>query len=143
LQTCLLYPDGNSLHQHFWVKVPVIHGLTRARKITKLETDMWIDTSRGGFEGTSNASATSVRIDRFPFDKPCDLKHSWSIVVTRQDLHGLFLYYENTLINNLVPDLERPWRGNILVFKHGTTESKAIVNITDNNVMLVEVILKR
>jgi hypothetical protein len=131
------------LYQRFWVKVPVIHGLTRARKITELETDMWIDAARGGFEGTSDASVTSVRIDRFPFNEPCDLKHSYSIVVANQDRHGLFLYPENTLINKLVPDLLQPWRGNVLIFKHGSTESKAIVNITDDDVMLAEAILKR
>jgi hypothetical protein len=42
-----------------------------------------------------------------------------------------------------VPDLLKPWRGNVLVFKHGSTASKAIVNITDEDVALVEAILKR
>ncbi|KAJ7301335.1 hypothetical protein DFH08DRAFT_963421 [Mycena albidolilacea] len=143
LQTCLLYPDGNTLDKRFWVKVPVIHGLERARKVSELETDLWIDAARGGFEGTSDASLTSVRIDRFPFDEPCDLRHSYSFVVANQDRHGLFLYPENALVNKLVPDLAQPLRGNVLVFKHGTNKSKAIVNITDDDVALVEAILKR
>ncbi|KAJ7300445.1 hypothetical protein DFH08DRAFT_973866 [Mycena albidolilacea] len=143
LQTGLLYPDGNTLHQPYWVKAPVIHGLKRARKITELEVDMWIDGGRGGFEGTNDASLTSIRIDRFPFDEPRDLKHSYTIAVASQDQHGMFLYPENRLIRGLEPGLLDPWRGNVLVFKHGSTASKAIVNITDEDVALVEAILKR
>ncbi|KAJ7715697.1 hypothetical protein B0H14DRAFT_3522547 [Mycena olivaceomarginata] len=143
LQTGLLYPDGNTLHQPYWVKAPVIHGLKRARKITELEVDMWIDGGRGGFEGTNDASLTSIRIDRFPFDEPRDLKHSYTIAVASQDQHGMFVYPENQLIRGLEPGLLDPWRGNVLVFKHGSTASKAIVNITDEDVALVEAILKR
>ncbi|KAJ7323243.1 hypothetical protein DFH08DRAFT_969323 [Mycena albidolilacea] len=84
----------------------------------------------------------SVRIDRFPFDEPRDLKHSYSIVVASQDQHGLFLYPENALVNKLEPDLEQAWRGNVLVFKHGTKQSKVIVNIADSDVTFVEAILK-
>jgi hypothetical protein len=143
LQTGLLYPDGNTLNQQYWVKLPVIHGLKHARKITELEADMWIDRGRGGFEGTNDASLTSIRIDWFPFDEPRDLKHSYTIAVASQDQHGMFVYPENRLIRGLKPGLLEPWHGNILVFKHGSTASKAIVNITDEDVALVEAILKR
>jgi hypothetical protein len=139
----LLYPDGNRLHHRYWVKVPVIHGLKRARKFTELEADMWIDGGRGGFEGTNDASLTSIRIDRFPFDEPRDLKHSYTIAVASQEPHGMFVYPQNRLIRDLVPDLLEPWHGNVLVFKHGSTASKAIVNITNEDVALVEAILKR
>jgi hypothetical protein len=139
----LLYPDGNTLNQQYWVKVPVIHGLTRARKIMELEVDLWIDAGRGGFEGTSDASLTSIRIDRFPFDEPRDLKHSYTIAVASQDQHGMFLYPRNRLVNQLEPNLLEPWRGNVLVFKHGSKPSKEIINITDNDVALEEAILKR
>jgi hypothetical protein len=120
------------------VEVPVIHGLKRPRKITELEADMWIDTGRGGFEGTNNAPLTSIRIDRFPFDEPRDLKHSYTIAVGLQGQHGLFLYPQNRLINELEPDLLEPWCGNVLVFKHGSMPSKAIINITDDDVAFVE-----
>jgi hypothetical protein len=139
----LLYPDGNTLNQQYWVKVPVIHGLARAQKITELEAEMWIDSGRGGLEGTSDASLTSIHIDRFPFDEPRDLKHSYTIAVASQDQHGMFSYPRNRLINQLAPDLLEPWRGNILVFKHGSKPAKEIINITDNDIALVEAILKR
>ncbi|KAJ7301289.1 hypothetical protein DFH08DRAFT_827696 [Mycena albidolilacea] len=142
LQTGLLCPDGNTLHKRVWVKAPVSQGLERAMKVSELEVDLWIDAGRGGFEGTNNAALTSIRIDRFPFDEPRDLKHSYSIVVADQDQHGLFLYPENALVNKLEPDLKQAWRGNILVFKHGTKPTKAIVNITDSDVTFVEAILK-
>jgi hypothetical protein len=125
------------------VKVPVSQGLERANKVTELEVDLWIDAGRGGFEGTTDAALTSIRVDRFPFDEPRDLKHSYSIVVASQDQHGLLLYPENALVNKLEPDLEQAWRGNVLVFKHGTKQSKAIVNIADSDVTFVEAILKR
>lgn len=115
----------------------MIHGLERASK-----AHLWIDADRGGFEGTNNASLTSVHINHFPFDEPCDLKHSYTIAVAPQDQHGLFLYPCNRLINDLEPDLLEPWRGNILVFKHGSTPSKAIINIMDNDITFVEAILK-
>jgi hypothetical protein len=85
------------------VKVPVVHGLKRGRKITELEADMWIDGGRGGFEGTNDASLTSIRIDRFPFDEPRDLTHSYTIAVALQDQHGLFIYPRNRLIGDLEP----------------------------------------
>ncbi|KAJ7331504.1 hypothetical protein DFH08DRAFT_814824 [Mycena albidolilacea] len=123
LQTCLLYPDGTRLHQRYWVKVPVVHGLKRAQKITELEADMWIDRGRGGFEGTNDASLTSIRIDRINTDS---------------------LYTPETASSGTSsPGLLEPWRGNVLVFKHGSTASKAIVNITDEAVAFVEAILKR
>ncbi|KAJ7323344.1 hypothetical protein DFH08DRAFT_817917 [Mycena albidolilacea] len=90
----------------------------------------------GGLEGTSNAALTSVRIDRFPFDEPRDLKHSYSIVVANQDQHGLFLYPKNTLVNKLEPDLKQAWRGNVLVFKYGTKQSKAIIAL-DKTMMIM------
>ncbi|KAJ7751855.1 hypothetical protein B0H14DRAFT_3513061 [Mycena olivaceomarginata] len=104
---------------------------------------MWIDGGRGGFEGTNDASLTRIHVDRFPFNEPRDLKHSYTIAVASQDQHGMFVYPQNHLVRDLEPGLLEPWRGNILVFKHGSTASKAIVNITDEDVALVEAILKR
>jgi hypothetical protein len=92
----------------------VIHGLEHARKVTELEADLWINTGRGGFEGTSDPSLTSVHINFFPLDEPRDLKHSYTITVASPDQHRLFLYHHNHLMNNLEPNLLESWQRNIL-----------------------------
>jgi hypothetical protein len=42
-----------------------------------------------------------------------------------------------------VPDLVHQWKGNVLVFKHGTTAAKGIVNMEERDIALVEAIMKR
>ncbi|KAK7001759.1 hypothetical protein R3P38DRAFT_3216046 [Favolaschia claudopus] len=138
-----LYPDGWSVGRRVWVGIPVCLGLKDARKATETEFALWIDTARGGIRGTLNGNVSSIRIDRFPFDEPRDLKHSFTVIVAEQTDGERFEYPENRLINELVPELPAPWRGNVVVLKHGSTSAKKIINIVETDVALVEAIIKR
>ncbi|KAK6975075.1 hypothetical protein R3P38DRAFT_3238209 [Favolaschia claudopus] len=142
-QSAWLFPDGSVIGQKVWVKVPVCRGRTRAFKATHMEIGLWMDVARGGSIGTVNGENRSIRIDRFPFDEPQDLKHSFTIVVADQSSDQPTTYPQNMLINGLVPELTQPWIGNVLVFKHGTTAMKGIINLKDEDSALVEAIVKR
>jgi hypothetical protein len=104
---------------------------------------MWIDGARGTMMGSSDASTTSFHVDRFPFDEPVELKHAYTFVHAVQSECGPFAYPNNMAISDLVPDLVHQWKGNVLVFKHGTTAAKGIVNMEEQDISLVEAIIKR
>ncbi|KAJ7086505.1 hypothetical protein C8R44DRAFT_893570 [Mycena epipterygia] len=143
IQSAWLFPDGVEVNRRLWVRVPVVKGLSRAYSATEMETELWIDAARGVAAGTMDGDLTSIRIDRFPFDEPIDLKHSFTIVGADQNFCGRHKYPVNNILADMVPDRAVPWRGNLLVFKHGKTAKKPIINIDDNDSALVEAIIKR
>jgi hypothetical protein len=104
---------------------------------------MWIDGARGTMTGSSDATMTTFHIDRFPFDDPEELKNAYTFVHAVQNDCGPFIFPDNTTISDLVPGLARQWKGNVLVFKHGTTAAKGIVNMEERDIALVEVIMKQ
>ncbi|KAJ7266932.1 hypothetical protein B0H12DRAFT_1068158 [Mycena haematopus] len=127
----ILIPDGRSMTDWVWVRVPVHTGLRRALTIDDLNTDIWIDASRGAGSATSDLTGRSFQINRFPLDEPRDLAHSYTIVVAPQHTKGPNVHPENHLINKLVPELEKPWRGNVLIFRHSKSTARFVINIED------------
>ncbi|KAJ7098747.1 hypothetical protein B0H15DRAFT_797415 [Mycena belliarum] len=126
-----LLPDGAQIHKHLYVRVPLISGVIRAHDIQDVDCDMWMDAGRGRGEAAEDISGRVFRIDRYPLDEPRDLDHSWSIVVTHQDTRGPNAHPLNFHINSLVPDLAEPWRGNVLIFRHGRTSKKVVVGVEE------------
>ncbi|KAK7038352.1 hypothetical protein R3P38DRAFT_3182445 [Favolaschia claudopus] len=143
-QSAWLFPDGESIGRRLWVHVPVIRGRNRAHKATHTEAHLWIDAGRGLMEGTVNGDRSSIRVDNFPFEGPTmRLKNSFTIVVADQSSVRPVAYPANQLIATLVPELAVPWTGNVLVFKHGKTAEKAIINIAEEDGALVELIIRQ
>ncbi|KAJ7768031.1 hypothetical protein B0H14DRAFT_2632936 [Mycena olivaceomarginata] len=143
IQTAFLYPDRLRIRRRLWVRVPVAQGRLRAFKANLTEAAMWVDRARGTMTGSSDATMTTFHIDRFPFDKPVELKNAYTFVHAVQSDCGPFVFPNNTTISNLVLGLASQWKGNELVFKHGTTAVKGIVNMEERDIALVEVIMKR
>ncbi|KAJ7214215.1 hypothetical protein C8J57DRAFT_1538572 [Mycena rebaudengoi] len=115
-QSAFLFPDGDQIHRRFlWVRVPIMRGFRRAARASQMDTD------------------------RFPRN----LVHAFTFVVASQRDTGPHVYPVNTLINRMIPDLDRLWRGNVLVFKHSTTNAQNIINIAEMDLALVEIILTR
>ncbi|KAJ7250520.1 hypothetical protein B0H12DRAFT_1234399 [Mycena haematopus] len=108
----ILIPDGRSMTHWVWVRVPLHPGMRRGLTIDDVNTDVWIDASRGTSSATSDLTGRSFQINRYPLDEPRDLAHSYTIVVAPQQTEGPNVHPENHLINKLVPELEKPWRGN-------------------------------
>ncbi|KAF8143036.1 hypothetical protein K438DRAFT_1994318 [Mycena galopus ATCC 62051] len=134
-----LYADGSKIHTPVWAKVPVAHGIHVARKATKMESEVWIDADRGGYEGSINGALTSVRVDVLG---PVQLEHSFTVVVAKQTVDGLLFYPQNRWVNKHLPDLPNSWRGNILVLKHGKTAEKRIIHMRPEDFALVDLIVK-
>ncbi|KAJ7033484.1 hypothetical protein C8F04DRAFT_1184176 [Mycena alexandri] len=141
--TAILIPDGLNLEKWVWVRVPLLFDLRRANHVDDVDTEMWFDAGRGGGSATSDLTRRSFHIDRFPTDEPHDLSNSFSIVVSPQHTEGPNVHPINHLINRLVPDLKEPWRGNVLVFRHGKTAAKSLINMEEKNFTAIEMIVAR
>ncbi|KAJ7090428.1 hypothetical protein B0H15DRAFT_800340 [Mycena belliarum] len=126
-----LIPDGLSINQHVVARVPLMPGVRRAQNMDEVDFEMYFDAGRGIGEAADDASERIFRIDRYPLDEPRDLDHSWSIVVAPQDSEGPHSHPVNHYIGALVPELAMPWRGNVLIFRHGRTSKKVIVGVED------------
>ncbi|KAJ6495818.1 hypothetical protein C8R47DRAFT_1064862 [Mycena vitilis] len=137
----LLLPDGRYVDGWVWVRVPVHHGLDRAFDVDEVDTDLWFDACRGTGESTSDLTNRSFQIDRYPLDEPCDLEHSYTVVVASQRTDGPFIYPVNMNLKRLIPDLDTPWRGNVLVFRHGKTSNKVLVNVVEKDLTGIKWIL--
>ncbi|KAJ7444392.1 hypothetical protein B0H11DRAFT_2250079 [Mycena galericulata] len=135
------FPDGDIVRRRVWIGVPVVRGVKTAVCVEEMETEMWIDCARGGSSTAVDYGARSITVKRFPFDSTRDLKYAFTIVVSTQRNEGPNVYPENELINRMVPDLPRPWRGNVLVFKHGITSKRRIIHISESDGYFVEVLL--
>ncbi|KAJ6604856.1 hypothetical protein DFH09DRAFT_1301005 [Mycena vulgaris] len=124
-----LIPDGDQVHKQIYVRVPLLHGVLRASSVAQVDSEMWIDASRGIGEASEDLTPYTFHVDRYPLDEPRDLMHSWSFVVTPQDATGPFAHPIKSMINRLVPDLAKPWRGNVLIYRHGKTAKKMVVGV--------------
>ncbi|KAJ7494789.1 hypothetical protein B0H11DRAFT_1910734 [Mycena galericulata] len=125
-----LFPDGQHIQRCIWVKVPILGSASRAEKISDLDLDLWMDAGRGGSVATVDFTGRILQVDRFPHRADAnDLRHLFSIVITPQDTTGDNVQPLNHLINTLVPGLHHPWRGNVLVFCHGSSTQNVIVNM--------------
>ncbi|KAJ7507785.1 hypothetical protein B0H11DRAFT_1902814 [Mycena galericulata] len=138
-----LIPDGDEVKHRIWIKTPVKRGLRRALTVEDLDTDIWLDCGRGAGSAVSDSHAFSLDIRRFPFDEPKDMRYTYSIVVTSQRTTGGVVHPENDYINSLVPERDVPWRGNVLVFRHGRTAAKPIINMSQGDQQLMEAILTK
>ncbi|KAJ7201233.1 hypothetical protein B0H12DRAFT_1244284 [Mycena haematopus] len=134
----ILIPDGGLMSHWVWVRVPVHAGLRRALTVDHINTDIWMDASRGAGSATSDLAGRSFQIDRYPLDEPRDLTHSYTIVVAPQHTEGHHVYPENALINKLVPELDKPWRGNVLIFRHSKTAAGFVINMEERDRTAVE-----
>ncbi|KAJ6604141.1 hypothetical protein DFH09DRAFT_1067899 [Mycena vulgaris] len=140
-QKAWLYPDGDVMHNRVWVDVPVKRGARKAFTVDDMETEMWMDCGRGAGDPVSDFTDYSVHVTRFPTTSPVDLRYTYSIVVASQRTSGGLVHAVNDYITNLVPGLDSPWRGNVLVFKHGVRDGHPIINITESSGELVDAIL--
>jgi hypothetical protein len=107
----------------------------------ELNTDMWMDAGRGSGCTTSDLTNRSLQIDRFPLDEPEDLTHAYTIVVAPQHTVGADVHPVNHTITRLLPDTVAPWRGNVIVFRHGKTASKVMINLEERDTVAVQMIL--
>ncbi|KAJ6486494.1 hypothetical protein C8R47DRAFT_1072431 [Mycena vitilis] len=137
----ILIPDGVTLRSWVWARVPLHGDVQRAHSVDEVDTDVWLDAGRTGGSATSDLTRRSFRVDRFPLDEPNDLRHSYTIVVTQQYDTGPNVHPLNSQINTMVPDIAVPWRGNVLVFRHGKTAKTQLINVEDRNWDAIEIIL--
>ncbi|KAJ7500710.1 hypothetical protein B0H11DRAFT_2225109 [Mycena galericulata] len=142
-QYAWLYPDGHLKRGGLWACVPVVRGHKYAYDVDHMETELWLDATRGHGGPTTDLDRTSHTVHRFPFDEPCDLPHSYTVVVMAQRSSGHGLDPINFNIVSMVPELELPWRGNVLVFKHGKGLRPRIISIQREDIALVDAIVKR
>ncbi|KAJ7177871.1 hypothetical protein C8R46DRAFT_1212609 [Mycena filopes] len=138
----ILIPDGLIMSKWCWIRVPRLAGVGQPRHVDDLNVDLWIDCLRGSGEATSDLTGRSFQIDRYPLDEPENLEHSYTVVVAPQHTVGPHVHPLNHLINGLVPGLEEPWRGNVLVFRHAKTPSQAVIPMEWKDWNAVEMILK-
>ncbi|KAJ7692072.1 hypothetical protein B0H17DRAFT_1200656 [Mycena rosella] len=142
-----LYPDGSSIKKRIWIKVPVIgkrpDGTGLAYSIAHLDTTLWMDCGRESAQPYEDSADLAICIDKFPFDDHDNLDHFFTIIVTSQRTTGPVVHPVNDMINRMVPDLPRPWRGNVLVFKHGKRRMHPIINISPEDGTFVAVLIKR
>ncbi|KAJ7831810.1 hypothetical protein B0H13DRAFT_2371262 [Mycena leptocephala] len=134
----LLMPDGISITGWVWVRVPLHQGVQRAFDVDEVDTDVWLDAGRGIGRASSDLTNRSFQIDRYPLDEPRDLVYSYTIVVASQHTEGPDVHPINHNIARLVPDLDVPWRGNVLVFRHGKSASKVLINVEEKNCTAIE-----
>ncbi|KAJ7264029.1 hypothetical protein B0H12DRAFT_1068831 [Mycena haematopus] len=134
----LLIPDGHSISKWVWVRVPLHEGQHRASSVDDVNTAIWMDASRGNGSATSDLTGRSFYINRYPLDEPRDLTHSYTIVVTSQHTHGHHVHPVNSLINKLVPELVKPWRGNVLIFRHSKSAARYLINVEETNYVVNE-----
>ncbi|KAJ7075048.1 hypothetical protein B0H15DRAFT_956864 [Mycena belliarum] len=128
-----LIPDGGQVQKRVWIKVALHEGVRRAQTIDDVDLDMWFDAARGFASPTVDMTGRTIRIDRFPADAPSNLQHSYTFVFTGQNTTGPNVHPVNLAIQKWAPDAERPWRGNVLVFRHGSTPKKVFVNVEDQH----------
>ncbi|KAJ7445752.1 hypothetical protein B0H11DRAFT_1930436 [Mycena galericulata] len=136
-----LIPDGGAINHKIWIKTPVKRGIQRALTVHDLDTELWMDCGRGAGSPVHDSHAFSLSIGRFPFDEPKDMPYTYSIVVTSQRSTGGIIHPENNYINHLVPERTVPWRGNVLVFRHGRAAAKPIINMSEGDQRLLDAIL--
>ncbi|KAJ7811366.1 hypothetical protein B0H13DRAFT_2383933 [Mycena leptocephala] len=137
----VLIADGSAISQWIWVRVPLHRGIRRARNVDEVDVDIWLDAGRGAGEASSDLTGRSFQIDRYPLDEPSDLEHSFTIVVAPQHTSGANVHPVNRQIGRLVPQLVTPWRGNVLVFRHGKTTSKVMINVEEKDWGAIKMIL--
>ncbi|KAJ7214777.1 hypothetical protein C8J57DRAFT_1732641 [Mycena rebaudengoi] len=137
-----VFPDGDG-NARSWARVPVIAGLDKAHTTDDLETELWISCGRDGGVASYDLDRNTVKVDRFPFDEPRPLPNAFSLIISSQHVAGPNVQPINRLICRLIPDLPVPWRGNVLVIKHGATKNKPFINLTREDTALVEAIVKR
>ncbi|KAJ7612374.1 hypothetical protein DFH06DRAFT_1147294 [Mycena polygramma] len=137
----ILIPDGTAILRWVWARVPLHAGIQRAHTVDEIDTDVWFDAGRGVGTATSDLTNRSFQINRFPLDEPNDLKHSYTIVVAPQHTVGYHVHPVNHQINALVPTLGVSWRGNVLIFRHGKTANKVLINVEDKNWDAIELIV--
>ncbi|KAJ7259001.1 hypothetical protein C8J57DRAFT_1643763 [Mycena rebaudengoi] len=138
-----LFPDGDGHGTRSWARVPVVAGLNVAATTDDLDTELWISCGRDGGVASYDLDRNTIKVDRFPFDEPRTLSNAFSIIISSQHAVGSDVQPINRIINRLIPDLPVPWRGNVLVVKHGATKSKPFINVTREDSALVEAIIKR
>ncbi|KAJ7451869.1 hypothetical protein B0H11DRAFT_2246292 [Mycena galericulata] len=138
-----LVADGAIVKPLIWVPVPVKRGVRRALVVADMETDLWIDCGRGSSGPVAEYDAFTLRVLRFPFDEPKDMPYTYSILVTSQRTSGGVVYAENNYINTLVPERTVPWRGNVLIFRHGITAKRPIINMSEGDTSLIKALLRK
>jgi hypothetical protein len=109
--------------------------------VDDLDTDIWFDAGRGVGQASSDLTDRSFQVDWYLLDEPRDLTYSYTIVVAPQHTSGANVHPVNHLVNGLVPELVTPWRGNVLVFRHGKTANKVLINIEEKNLDAIEMVL--
>ncbi|KAJ7910219.1 hypothetical protein B0H13DRAFT_2329495 [Mycena leptocephala] len=136
----VLIPDGGVISKWVWARVPLHHGVQRAHSVDDLDTDIWFDSGCGIGQASSDLTDRSFQIDRYPLDEPKDLAYSYTIVIAPQHTSGSNVHPVNHLLNELVPELATPWRGNILIFRHGKA-NKFLINVEEKNLDAIEMML--
>ncbi|KAJ7098811.1 hypothetical protein B0H15DRAFT_945320 [Mycena belliarum] len=127
----ILYPDGDRFDTPVFVKVPMKRGLPSAHSVHDMEVGLWMDGSRGACAAAEDLSALSYHVNRFPFDSVDELPYAYTVVVSTQRTQGGNVFPVNALINRLVPGLLNPWRGNVLVVRHGRTRARRVVAVRE------------
>ncbi|KAJ7130162.1 hypothetical protein C8R44DRAFT_872000 [Mycena epipterygia] len=136
------------------VRVPVRHGAKLRPGHTTIIEDLdltpWIDPGSSVAASTLDLDELTHTVHRFPRDSLIILNHPYTVVVAPQgfnlavaeeDRHPI-----NRIVNRYVPGLQLPWRGNVLVLKHGSSAIEgrtAVIDMTITETALARVIALR
>ncbi|KAJ7646388.1 hypothetical protein DFH06DRAFT_1135980 [Mycena polygramma] len=137
-----LLPHGERTSQ-CRIRVPATVGVTKAYSVADLDTHAWFDSAEINPPAHVDLSLNVIRVERFPLGAPSTLDHAYSVLVVSQqsaELHGVPINY---LISGWLPHMQRRWRGNVMVFKHGKRAGNPIINVTREDTVLVKAIVKR
>ncbi|KAJ7672961.1 hypothetical protein DFH06DRAFT_1123722 [Mycena polygramma] len=137
-----LLPHGERTSQ-CRIRVPATVGVTKAYSVADLDTHAWFDSAAINPPAHVDLSLNVIRVERFPLGAPSTLDHAYSVLVVSQqsaELHGVPINY---LISGSLPHMQRRWRGNVMVFKHGKRAGNPIINVTREDTVLVKAIVKR
>ncbi|KAJ7119810.1 hypothetical protein C8R44DRAFT_878202 [Mycena epipterygia] len=121
------------------VRVPVRHGAQIRAGQTSIIEDMdftvWIDPGSSTAASSLDLDELTYTVHRFPRDSLITLINPYTVVVAPQgfnlavaegDRHPI-----NRVVNRNLPGLQLPWRGNILVIKHGASSSQGRSAVVD------------
>ncbi|KAJ7075977.1 hypothetical protein C8R43DRAFT_1143717 [Mycena crocata] len=137
-----LWPDGEIMGEPVFVRVPAKYGVRVPLTVEDMDTEVWLDSSRGACNSTEDLEDMSITIDRIPLDAPNALTFAYTVVVASQRREAGNVFPVNALVNKLVPGLANPWRGNVLVFRHGKTQKRKIIGVSESSREQVQSIIQ-
>ncbi|KAJ7201232.1 hypothetical protein B0H12DRAFT_1244283 [Mycena haematopus] len=137
LVTALLWGAGSE--RHSFVPVPRRRPSTVPSEPDDLDISYWIPCGLGPASGMVDLSTTRLKITHWPFDTMDPLPYSFTVCVapqtkvdqhhTREDIHPLNNHFNYETLGS-----GTPFKGNVLVIKHGIDAGLEDMTLADLNV---------